>query len=257
MATTSEDQFKAPLGVGSIVGESFSILFRNIFAVMLLAFVPALLSLVVSGVLNGWGYAVGVADAQGGGFGILAETIINSAIYGIITALLVQLAYDAKLDREIRIKSYVGPAVRSAVTIALLSFAVGILAGLAMIALILPGLWVYAVYAVVAPTVVIEGVGYGGMKRSAELTKGYRWPIVGVIVLVGISTVLLSGALLFAVVFVSEALFGDTLFLTIIIASLAVAVVYGLIGISVSLIYARLREIKEGVSVDQIASVFD
>ena len=31
----------------------------------------------------------------------------------------------------------------------------------------------------------------------------------------------------------------------------------GLSGISIALIYARLREIKEGVTVDQIASVFD
>ncbi|MEM9242300.1 MAG: hypothetical protein AAGB07_20210, partial [Pseudomonadota bacterium] len=32
---------------------------------------------------------------------------------------------------------------------------------------------------------------------------------------------------------------------------------YSLSAISVSLIYARLREIKEGVGVDQLASVFE
>ncbi len=32
---------------------------------------------------------------------------------------------------------------------------------------------------------------------------------------------------------------------------------YGLIGMAVALIYARLREIKEGVGVDNLAAVFE
>ena len=32
---------------------------------------------------------------------------------------------------------------------------------------------------------------------------------------------------------------------------------YGLIGMAVALVYARLREIKEGVSVDNLAAVFE
>jgi hypothetical protein len=32
---------------------------------------------------------------------------------------------------------------------------------------------------------------------------------------------------------------------------------YGLSGIGAALVYARLRDIKEGVSVDKLAAVFD
>ena len=44
--------------------------------------------------------------------------------------------------------------------------------------------------------------------------------------------------------------------LTILTAFLA-TFTYGLIGMAVALIYARLREIKEGVGVDNLAAVFE
>ena len=43
----------------------------------------------------------------------------------------------------------------------------------------------------------------------------------------------------------------------ILLSALLSGLGYGIMNISLALIYARLREIKEGVNVDQIASVFD
>jgi len=43
----------------------------------------------------------------------------------------------------------------------------------------------------------------------------------------------------------------------VIVSSLISVITYGLLSIAISLIYARLREIKEGVGVDQLASVFE
>ena len=62
MADQTADAFgnANPLGVGAIISESFSILFKHLGKVMLLALVPTLFGIVVSGMLNGWGYALGV-----------------------------------------------------------------------------------------------------------------------------------------------------------------------------------------------------
>ena len=49
---------------------------------------------------------------------------------------------------------------------------------------------------------------------------------------------------------------GGILFAFVIIAALS-GMATGLLSISVSLVYARLREIKEGVGVADIAAVFD
>lgn len=259
MVATPDAQFSAPLGVGAVVSESFSILFRNIIPVMILAFIPTFFGLVVSGFLNGWGFTLGTDDNIVGPFNWAAfalNMLINMVIYGLTTALLVQLAYDAKLGRPINVGRYFGPGLAAALPIAVLGMVAGILAGLGFMALIVPGLWIYAVFSMIAPVVVIERVGYKGLGRSAGLTKGYRWPIIGTIILIGICTALLSFVATFLVSMLG-ALAGGGIAVSLVITSAISAVGYGLGGISLSLIYARLREIKEGVSVDQIASVFD
>lgn len=251
----------APLGVGAIVSESFSILFKNFGTVMLLALVPTLAGIVISGLLNGWGYALGVADPSlVGGVpsvaAIILDLIIQMVVYGIATALLIQVAYDSKLGRSTNVASYIGPAMSAALPIAVLVTVAGILSTIGLVLLVIPGLWIYAVYSMVSPTIVIEKAGYGAMGRSVELTRGYRWPIVGAVIIVTICSALIGGAIGFVVAMVGGAV-GGGLLVSLVLVALASAFGVGLGGISLSLIYARLREIKEGVSVDQIASVFD
>ena len=255
-----DTDFSAPLGVGAIVSESFSILFRNFVPVMMLALGPTLLGLVVSGLLNGWDVVLGTADPALSGpvnwFGIVVSNLLNVVIYGLTTALIVQCAYDAKLGRKITPGRYIGPALAVVVPIVILTTVAAVLTGIGILALVIPGLWVYAVLSMIAPAVVIERVGFGGFSRSVALTKGYRWPILGTLIIIFICTFLLSFATLFVAGFLGG-LAGGGLAVIILLTALMTAIGYGLTGISLSLIYARLREIKEGVSVEQIASVFD
>lgn len=263
MTATTTNPPGAPLGVGSIISESFSILLRHFFAVMLLSLVPTLLNIVISGLLNGWGVALGVSDpvAADGGFVVrtIIALVVQMVLGGVTTALLVQMAYDAKLQRPLQLGRYVGPAVNASLPIAILGLGAGILAGLGFIALIIPGLWIYAVYSMMPAAVVIEKVGFGGLGRSAALTKEYRWPIVGAVVLLGIIgavigfvSIFLVGLLLAAI---GNAGFGIVVGVLVLAALSTIGA--GLGSISVALIYARLREIKEGTSVRDIAAVFD
>lgn len=249
----------APLGVGAIVGESFSILFGNFLKVMILGFVPTLLSLLISGVLIGWGATLGMADpgliAPAAITGFIISLIAQVGLYGLTIGLLVLFAYDAKQGRTHPLMSYVNPALRSAFPIAILAIVAGIATGLASLALIIPGLWVYAVFSVFVPAVVVDRAGFGALGRSAQLTKGYRWPIVGTVVIIGICTFVLSFVANFIAGLVDTVGLGTPI--SVVVAALVNAAVYGLSGISVALIYARLREIKEGVGIDDLAAVFD
>ena len=127
-----------------------------------------------------------------------------------------------------------------------------------MLALILPGIWVYGVFAVTVPALVIERVGFGAMRRSAELTKEYRWPVIGTMVVIFIAAMALN---LIPTTIVGLLLTGSLGTVTIILLTVLTAFLstftYGLIGIAVALIYARLREFKEGVGVDNLAAVFE
>ncbi|WP_029062640.1 hypothetical protein [Labrenzia sp. DG1229] len=260
MTDASLGQPRAPLGVGAIIGESFSILFGHFVQVIIIGFVPTLIGFLISGMLTGFNVALGLEaqDFSGAGSAVASvlSIVINMVVYSITTALLVQLAYDAKLSRPIRIGRYLGPAISVVVPLAIMTIAVTILVGIGLMLLIVPGLWVYAVFAVIAPVIVIERVGFGAMGRSRFLTKEFRWPIVGALVLALILSMIISFVALFVVGIIAS--FGSIgLVLGVILFAGLSTLGAGYMSILVALIYARLREIKEGVHVDQIASVFD
>lgn len=263
MSYTSTVPGGTALGVGSIVSESFSILMRNLVSVVVLALVPTLIGYAISGLLVGWGPALGVADpvfTSAGDFIPFGLSMVAQIVtYGVTTALLVQLAYDAKLGRSSPLGKYLGPALAAAVPIAVLGFVAGILMGIGLIALVIPGLWIYAVFSVMPAAVVIERVGFGGLGRSAALTKEYRWPILGAIILVGIVNIVISLIATFVVGLLVAAIGigAGGIVIGILLLSAISAIGFGLSSIAVALIYARLREIKEGTSVRDIAAVFD
>ena len=249
------------LGAGSIVSESFSILFGNIVAVVVISAVPVFLGIMLSAALVGLPVALGVQDPNffepGAGVGFAASTLVNVLVYGVVIAGLVQLAYDAKLGRPHKIAQYFSAAIATILPNVVQMLIVGILVGIGLVLLVIPGIWVMAVFAVVVPALVIERVGFGAMGRSRFLTKDYRWPIFGTYILVWICAMLLNFAAIFLVgLFIAGAgTFG------LVIAALFQAILfsfsYGLSSIATSLIYARLREIKEGVSVDDLVAVFE
>lgn len=256
MTDVQTGSLKQPLGVGSIISETFSILFGNFLKVLLLSVLPTVAGLALLGATIGWDAALGNPDpaafAAGGWMIIFLPILVGFIISSLTTALLVQLAYDAKLKRSIDIGSYWGPAIRSLFPVIVLSLISGILVGLASILLIVPGLWLYAVLSVIVPAIVIERAGFGAMGRSAALTKEYRWPILGALIVIIIIALIIGGIIGFLGAFSTGGYLFGGLFEIVING-----VSYGFGGILVALIYARLREIKEGVGVDQIAAVFD
>ncbi|MBL4557927.1 MAG: hypothetical protein JKP98_15080 [Rhodobacteraceae bacterium] len=122
-------------------------------------------------------------------------TVIQGLSYGLAVAVTVLLAYDAKLGRPLRMRGYIGAALSVIVPLFLVSLLVQILIGLGILALVVPGLWLIAVFSVVVPAVVIERAGSGALARSAELTRGYRWPILGLFLIMWLIALGLAAAL--------------------------------------------------------------
>jgi len=178
--------------------------------------------------------------------------VVPMVIYGLSTALIVCAAYDAKLGKPARLGQYFTIALARAVPITLVSIVVGILAGIGMLFLIIPGLYIAAMLSVAVVTVVLESQWFGSLGRSMQLTKDYRWPVLGTLILLYLVILVLNLILgLFAVF-----LFTASPVIGIVVYSVFGSVGSALLAIGFVLIYARLREIKEGVSVDTLAEVF-
>ncbi|TYC53677.1 hypothetical protein FMN50_14625 [Rhodobacterales bacterium] len=248
MADVAIDQSmpRQGLGIGSIFSQSFSIL-RKKFLIALVLSLPS--GLVFA--LNTWLQArpfPGLAS-----YGML--TLAGYVAGGISTSLIVQMAYDAKLYRPARIGHYVTPVLRGFPQIIILTTLAGVLTSVGAMIFVIPGLWVGAVFSLVVPAIVIEGAGFGALSRSARLTREYRWPIATLVLVIA---VLEFGFRLLAAFF--HAFFPDGTDWEVVSISLAVLIGAGSSAfgsIITSMLYARLREIKEGITVDRIAMVFD
>ena len=147
-----------------------------------------------------------------------------------------------------------GDCIQIAVRFLLPTLAIGFLvalgAGLAMLALIVPGIILWLGWSMSVPVLIQERRGVlGSMSRSRALTKGNRWSLFGLfLILMIIAMVIQWGILL---VFV---LFGGIL--AQLGAALVQTVVSMVLSIAAAVSYVELRQVKEGASIDELAQIF-
>ena len=128
-------------------------------------------------------------------------------------------------------------------------FALGVWVGLLL--LVIPGIMLMIRWSVSVPACVVEGTGpVASLGRSAALTKGHRWKIFGIFLLIWIVSVIVASLLgLIASQLGTVANMFANFFWTACWAAYFNSVLV--------MVYHDLRVAKEGVDVNQIAAVFD
>jgi hypothetical protein len=122
---------------------------------------------------------------------------------------------------------------------------------------LVPSVILKCMWYVSAPLCVVERLGpIESLCRSRALAKGYRWQVFGVAVLsyttVGLIDILFR---LLARVFVSDVFFKNTVIK--IVTGLAMLIPNTFANVAATVTYYRLRVVKEGLSVESLANVFD
>ena len=115
--------------------------------------------------------------------------------------------------------------------------------------------WLGCKWIVIAPVCVVERVDpIESLSRSSELTEGYRWQIVALYTL----NLVIIFAISFVLGFIIAVFAGgfDPVF-TILLERLVAVVPMAFSSVMVAVIYYELRSVKEGVSIDSLADVFD
>jgi len=242
------------LGVGEIFGDAFSILFGNFFRLILLSVVP-MVALFALGLLVIVPIMVSGAqpDSVAVILALLAIVLIFIAASYVTTALVVRLAYDAKTGHQLRMGSYFLSALPVLLPLLLCAIITGIAIIVGFLFFIVPGLYLMALWICVIPVIVLEKAGIGSLSRSAQLTRGYRWPCVGALLLLFLC--LLGFSIVFNILEeLITALGGREIALLVSVFLNGLTIAFN--GIFAALVYARLREIKDGTSVEQLAEVF-
>ncbi len=184
---------------------------------------------------------------------ILASIVVST----LITAVITLAAYDTHLGRPMRLGTYVSVGLKNFFILFVISLITTIAMSIGMALLIVPGVILYLMWVVVIPSVVVENAGFGALARSRELTKGYRWPILGLVVILFVVLMIIQALLGGLLGFGFTAAFTGTAGLLYMLFQGAVSSVsYAIYACIVVMLYARLKEIKEGVGMSDLADVF-
>lgn len=218
------------LDVGGTLSQAFSIYGSQAGVLLPVAFVLFLAVAVVNGLL-------------GGTFILLPITFAVSVIAGTLyQGTVVQLVRDVQDGRR---DSSIGQLIESVGPVLLPLIGAGLLAGIAIgigfLLLIVPGLILMTIWAVIAPSIVVERRGVlEAFGRSRELVRGNGWNVFGVILAV------------FLIVFVARLILGaiavgidDSTVMRIIFDVIASTLTAPIAALVATVIYFRLVALKE------------
>jgi len=243
----------APTGrefrIGPIFTRSWSIYTANFVAFTLVAIVIAL--------PHQFG---GDAETVGGAVRSFVAGIVGVILEFIGQAVILYGAFQAMRGRPV----IIGDAVRRGFSRFLSIVGVSILVSLGvfvgLILFIIPGIILALRWSVALPACVVENLGpIAAMRRSADLTKGHRWQIFGMFVLIIVVAMVafgVIGALIGMGLLAAPETLGRLVLLGI-VTVIITAIVTAYFNVMTAMIYHDLRVAKEGVGTEEIAAVFD
>jgi len=174
------------VSIGRIFSRAFATMSSNPVTVFGISFVfGALPGVVINYVSQNLGYSqqnfrTGVITPLFF-FSVLAVTVVLSIFFAVLTQGALVRATAAHSEGR---KASFAESAMAGLRVVLPLFVLGVLLGLGIILgvvlLIVPGVLLYLMWAVAAPALVEEGTGvFGAFARSRELTKGARWTVLG------------------------------------------------------------------------------
>lgn len=254
MTNTSPDISPAKLDPASVLRRSLSMLLKH-WSVFLLvsavaAFVPALVRIVLT--VGDPGLMFSSLPIQ---FTAQALTYTLSFLF---QAVVVYIVYQSLRGRSAPAGEAMRRGLARFVPVLLSSLASGLAVGLGTMLFVVPGLILMCVLAVVIPACVVEKLGVAdSFRRSMELTQGNRLRIFLLFLVVGLLNALLVGAVTYALVSPAFS-FAVGAMVRLNLALAAASVVPAAFGmVMVAVLYYELRLLREGVSLEKLAQVFD
>jgi hypothetical protein len=242
-ARFAESQFR----VGAVLSRTSSVLSRNFltfFVVTIVAYLPLLL---IPG-------AAGAApDPASISVGLVLLGVFLMLVLSLISqAVVLYGAFQDMRGRPVNLGESLKVGLRRFLPILGLAILMGLALMLGTFLLIIPGLILFTIWFVALPACVVEQLGpVSSMGRSSQLTKGHRWKIFGLVIVL-----LLISGIVGGMVNVILGLLRSPILS--IIGSLVWNGIWGaLYAIAVVVTYHDLRVAKEGVDIEHIASVFD
>jgi hypothetical protein len=231
--------------VGQVLNRTFSVLSRNLLPFCVVTAIAYLPNFLFQG-----GEVQYMTPGERGTL-IFTGLIVALVLSALSEAIVLFGAFEDMRGRPVNLLESVKVGLARFFPVIGVALLVGLLTGLAALLLVIPAFFVVTILFVAMPVCIVERMGpIKSLGRSAALTKGNRWKILGLWLLVIVITAIGSGVIA-AIGNLLGAAVDDVL--KLVWGALAGA----FNAIMVVVAYHDLRVAKEGVDTDRIASVFD
>ena len=258
--------------LGRVVERTFSSLGRNFPVFLLLSALLAGVPAVLTGSIITLATSTSTSTSAPGTAGddtsmaALGGSIIGLVyLVGAIASFVLQAAiiHGTVADLNGRRAAFgecISTGLRHSFWLFLLAIVVTVAEVFGYIFFIVPGLMMATAWIVAVPAQVVEKTGvFGSIGRSAELTRGHRWPIFGLLIIFligsGLIQVTISGV---AAAIAASASPSMTAGFVQIVAQPLISIATSLVGAAgVASIYYELRSGREGIGPEALAAVFD
>ena len=239
VAPVAEGEFR----IGRVFSRTLTLLSRNFPIYFVVAAIAALPSVLLEN--SGSDKETAAALSLLGLIGMIVLGPLSQAV-------MLHTAFQDMSGRRISLSESMRAALGRWLPLIGLSICVGVGIFCGLILLIIPGIVLMVMWYVANPACIVERLGvFASMGRSSGLTKGHRWSIFGMWLLIAIASGVMA-----AVVKGVLGLTGSTgLVISGTLAWTALASAFGAIFVVVT--YHDLRVAKEGVDIRQIVAVFD
>lgn len=226
------------LSVGDTLGETFAI-YRDQAGVLLPVAFWLFLVIAIAELLAG--------DNELSLF--LVSFVLGLTITFLYQGMVVGLVKDVRDGRR---DHSIGELMRLVLPVLMPLIGAGLLvaigAGVGLLLLVAPGLYLFTIWAVTAPVIMVERRGvFDALGRSRQLVRGYGWPVLGVIAVALLIGLVVAVLLALAADAITEGEIVGAVFST-----LAATVTAPIEGLVASVLYFRLLELQsEPASVPQ------
>jgi hypothetical protein len=246
--------------IGRVIGDSFGVYARNFVSFTALALIIGIIDLLfvvlyVAPAMMVLDQDPEMIDPTQINWGAIALGGVVTMIVGTLTqATIIYGTFQDLRGQRASIGDCIARGLSSIVPVIVGSILLSLGVGIGFILVIVPGLILLVMWWVYIPAIVVEGKGIiGAFGRSRELTRGRRWHIFGLLVIVGIAMWVAGIVIEFVVPSDPTAAFGAATIVQYILQSLITA--YSAVLAAVG--YYYLRAEKEGIDVNEIARIFD
>lgn len=253
--------------LGTVFSRFFKLVGENLALFIVVGLIGVVLpsvavSYVMVSVLNLSGSFASYSALDANAYLILGVAVLALIVFNLMTlSAITEVAIVRAVGKPVDIGVILGNGLRNALPLLAISILVTLFMMLGLILLIIPGIYLMICLCVAIPAYVGQpGIGiWGAIMKSFELTRGNRWWILLIGVVLFIASMILGGAL--GGVMLGFAMSGGSLdgmqTLPYQMANSAVSGISNLVGyIFAAATYVTLRESKEKLSPENAASVF-